>query len=96
MKLRLLIFEIKSFLPPSLVFYPPILRLRVLYVFEILIFLVFVSLSDEQRGGKKLVRGEKSFDLQNINLQLHFAEKISKKSLELAKIAKNEICSFLQ
>jgi len=66
-----------------------------LHVFEICIFLVFVELSDRERGGKKLARGVKTFDLQNIDHQLYFAQKISKKSSKLEKIAKNEFWSFL-
>ena len=29
-----------------------------------------------KNGGKKLVRGSKTFDFENMNLQLHFAQKI--------------------
>ena len=43
--------------------------------------------SSSKKGGKKLVRGVKTFDLENMDSQLSFAQKISKKSLELAEIA---------
>ena len=44
-----------------------------------------------KNGGKKLVRGVKTFDSENMNLQLYFAQNIMKKYLKLATMGRNEI-----
>ena len=48
---------------------------------------IFCKFSLAGKGGKKLVRGVKKFYLKSLESQLSFAQKISNKSLKLAKIA---------
>ena len=56
-----------------------------------MVFAVFDDNPYEKRWGKKLVRGLKTFELQNMILKLHFAQKIIKKYLKFATMAQNEI-----
>ena len=91
MKAEIPFFQIKSFLPPSLIFYPPFLALKLLLKAHFLEFFTFSEFSDEKMRGQKTSRGAKTFDLKNMESQLSFAQKISKKSSKLVKIAKNEI-----
>ena len=46
------------------------------------------------KKGGKASEGVKNFDLENMDAQLSFAPKISKKSSKFTKIAKNENLDF--
>ena len=91
MKLKMHTLHIKRFLPHSLVFYPTFLTMSIIQIFESLFFTVFHGISCGKSWGKKLVRGQKTFDFKNMNLQLSFAQKIIKKYSKLATMAQNEI-----
>ena len=61
MNLKIHICKIKSFLPPSLVFYPNFLHVKCRQKQQKLRFEKFTWRSLSKKWGKKLVRGVKNF-----------------------------------
>ena len=76
MKLSIHILQLKSFLPPSLVFYPPFFTLKIATLD--IPKPIFGKFSFLKKGGKKLVSGIKTFDLESMGSHLSFAPKNSK------------------
>ena len=91
MKLKIHMQRIKSFLPPSLVFYPNFFHVKYRQKLQKLIFQKFTWRSLSKKWGKKLVKGVKNFWVTKYESSASFC---TKNHLKIFKTCWNRSVSF--